>query len=220
MLFEKLSEIVDPEPHSAALNMALDETLLRTACEPLLRIYGWARPAVSFGHFGKFAEVEKAWPGRDWVRRWTGGGSVPHGEDFTYTLIVPRAHACARLTARESYRLIHEQIARLLRAAGSTVSVATAASIKVSAACFDNAVEFDVLTPDGKVAGAAQRRTLWGLLHQGSIQLPGLHGAFGHRLAESLASETSRREISAAEIDAAHEVSARKYATENWLRRF
>ena len=45
MLFEKMTEVLDPEPHGAALNMAIDEALLRTATEPLLRIYRWARPA-------------------------------------------------------------------------------------------------------------------------------------------------------------------------------
>ena len=83
MIFDELTEVADPEPHDAALNMALDEVLLRRAAGPLLRVYRWARPAVSFGYFGKVADAEAAWPGREMVRRWTGGGIVPHGADVT-----------------------------------------------------------------------------------------------------------------------------------------
>ena len=54
MLFEEIIEIIDPEPHDAALNMAIDEALLQTASLPLLRVYRWSRPAVSVGYFGRF----------------------------------------------------------------------------------------------------------------------------------------------------------------------
>lgn len=219
MLFETLTEIADPEPHGAALNMALDEVLLRGAAVPMLRIYRWAQPAVSFGYFGKFAEVEAAWPEREPVRRWTGGGIVPHGEDLTYTLIVPRAHPFAQRSARDSYRVIHEGVAALLRRAGLTVSVAAQAHEKRSAACFENPAESDVLTATGKIAGAAQRRTQWGLLHQGSIQLSPLPDELRARLASQWASARTVRELTVAELAAAETLAAQKYATEAWLRR-
>lgn len=219
-LFAQLTEIADAEPYGAALNMALDEVLLRSAHEPLVRIYRWAQPAVSFGYFGKFADVERAWPEREIVRRWTGGGAVPHGDDLTYTLIVPRAHAFARLAARESYRLIHERIAALLGAAGQSVAVAPHAHAPVSNACFENAVEFDVLAAEGKVAGAAQRRTQWGLLHQGSIQGLALPESVPRQLASFLGREVARGAISTEQMTAASELAAEKYATAAWLKRF
>ena len=95
VLFEKIIEIRDETPHSAPLNMALDEVLLGDICEPLLRIYRWEGAAVSFGYFGRYAPVAAAWPGRALVRRMTGGGVVPHGSDLTYSLIVPAGHAFA-----------------------------------------------------------------------------------------------------------------------------
>src|SRR5258706_594076 len=172
MIFHDLTEVLDPEPHGAALNMAIDEALLRGARGPLLRVYRWRRAALSFGYFGKYSAVAARWPGRELVRRWTGGGEVAHGADCTYTLIVPRAHAFCRLSAVESYRVIHEHIAALLGAA-----VAAVAEPKVSAVCFENAVRFDVVNGARKVAGAAQRRTAHGLLHQGSIDADPLEGA-------------------------------------------
>ena len=219
MLFEKLTEVLDPEPHDAALNMALDEVLLGRADGPVLRVYRWARRAVSFGYFGKVADVEAAWPGREMVRRWTGGGIVPHGADVTYTLLVPRGCAFFRLGAEESYRVIHERIAALLVEQGSAVRVAAAASAKVSDACFENPARYDLLTDGGKIAGAAQRRTRAGLLHQGSIQGAALPADFGARLGNAFASEVSARPLTEDALAEARELSAKKYGTDAWLRR-
>src|SRR5215470_11319638 len=43
--------------HSAALNMAIDEAVLQSATVPSIRFYRWQSPALSFGYFGKFADV-------------------------------------------------------------------------------------------------------------------------------------------------------------------
>ncbi|MDQ2919081.1 MAG: octanoyltransferase, partial [Verrucomicrobiota bacterium] len=79
----------DREPRAAAINMALDEALFEYATVPLLRFYSWARPSLSFGYFGLFAEVADQIQERDIVRRWTGGGIVLHGTDLTYSVILP-----------------------------------------------------------------------------------------------------------------------------------
>ena len=220
MLFDELTEVLDPEPHDAALNMALDEVLLGRAVGPALRVYRWARPAVSFGYFGKVTDAEKAWPGREMVRRWTGGGIVPHGADVTYTLIVPRASEFFRLSAEESYRAIHEGIAALLVEQGSAVRVAAATSAKISDACFENPARYDLLTDGAKIAGAAQRRTRAGLLHQGSVQGAALPVDFGARLGKALAIKVSARPLADAELAEGRTLSRSKYATSAWLRRF
>ncbi len=219
MLFAELTEVLDPEPHDAALNMALDEVLLASCTGPLLRVYRWARPAVSFGYFGKVADVEAAWPGREMVRRWTGGGSVPHGADVTYTLLVPRACAFARRAPEESYRVIHEHLAALLAAHGAEVRVTAVASARVSAACFENPARYDILAAEGKIAGAAQRRTRAGLLHQGSIQGAARPADFGAQLGPAFATALAQRPLTADELAAARALAAAKYATAAWLRR-
>jgi lipoate-protein ligase A len=220
MLFEEIVEIIDPEPHAAALNMAIDEALLHGASSPILRVYRWIRPSLSFGYFGRFDSVADACPGREMVRRWTGGGVVSHGEDFTYTLIVPRSLPFFRHSARESYRMIHEKIAAHLRDAGRAVGVAAQASGKISDACFENPVAFDLLADGMKVAGAAQRRAEGGLLHQGSIRFPGMTLCFSEGLAGIMAPKVARRELSAREMETAQVLAAQKYATEAWLRKF
>ena len=220
MLLEKLTEVLDPEPHGAALNMAIDEVLLRRAAGPLLRIYRWSRPAISFGYFEKVAGVRT--PGHEWemVRRWTGGGIVLHGEDVTYTLIVPAAHGFMTRSARESYRAIHECLAGTLRGAGVETSLVASAAAKVSPGCFENPVEADLLAGSRKIAGAAQRRTRWGLLHQGSVQGVGPAENLVARMGRAFADEVVRRSLSGEEIAEAQLLAGEKYGCEAWLRRF
>jgi lipoate-protein ligase A len=219
MLFEKLVEMLDPEPHSAALNMAIDEVLLARAGEPTLRIYRWERASVSFGYFGKLEHVESAWPRREMVRRWTGGGIVPHGEDVTYTLVVPRSCEFFRIGAAESYRAIHECIASLLNETGCDVRIAPRAASKISDACFENPARYDLLADGGKIAGAAQRRTRAGLLHQGSIQGVPMDGDFRAGLAGRFGRRIVQRVLDADAIAWAQALAAAKYATDAWLRK-
>ncbi|MGB8167591.1 MAG: hypothetical protein WCF18_08870 [Chthoniobacteraceae bacterium] len=220
MLFEKMTEVLDPEPHGAALNMAVDELLLRAAREPVLRVYRWDRPAISFGYFEKFAALSGRAHEREMVRRWTGGGVVVHGDDVTYTLIAPASHPFARLPAGESYRQIHGAIALALRGNGVETSLAASSSAKISSGCFENPAEADVLAGERKVAGAAQRRTRWGLLHQGSIQGIAIAEDFTTRLASVFAAEIERRDLSRTELAEAETLAEEKYGSDVWLRRF
>ncbi len=205
-------EVLDPEPHDAALNMAIDETLLRAVTTPILRIYRWARPAVSFGYFGKWDDVVRAWPDREIVRRWTGGGFVLHGEDVTYSIIVPRAHPFFAVGPRESYRAIHECVARVIASA----SLAASAAQQISASCFGNPVPHDVLIADRKVAGAAQRRAKFGLLHQGSIQ--GVRvDVFA--LAKAFSSRVLHHPVGPEILTEAAQRSQERYARSEWTLR-
>ncbi len=219
MLFEDLVRLDDPEPHSAALNMAIDEALLRAAEKPLLRCYRWERAATSFGYFGKHADVARQSSTCDLVRRWTGGGVVPHGEDFTYSLIIPRGHQVHSLRTAESYRAVHAIIADVLGAVGRGVSLADSASPAASAACFESPVQHDLLIGAIKVAGAAQRRTQYGLLHQGSIQMGSLPGEFGRALASAFATQVSTRWLTTETVAKAEHLVTEKYGTDAWLRR-
>jgi lipoate-protein ligase A len=220
VLFETITVLLDPEPHGAALNMAIDEVLLHGATAPLLRLYSWSRPALSLGYFEKIADIEPTAAGRELVRRWTGGGVVLHGEDVTYTLIVPTACPFAQIPARESYRRIHEQVAFALRSAGVETQLAAQTAAKVSSGCFENPAEADLLAGSRKIAGAAQRRTRAGLLHQGSVLGPFSRGALAASLRLAFAPTADERPLTSAELSAATQLASERYATEAWLRRF
>src|SRR5437867_4217598 len=88
-LFTALDVCHDLAAHSAAMNMAIDETLLKSVAVPSIRFYRWQSPALSFGYFGRFADVAIYAGERDLVRRWTGGGIVFHGDDLTYSIVTP-----------------------------------------------------------------------------------------------------------------------------------
>ena len=219
VLFERLIEIRDPAPHPAALNMALDEVLLASAREPMLRLYRWERPAVSFGYFGKYADIAPAWHERELVRRMTGGGVVPHGDDVTYSLMVPGDHTFAQRTPRDIYRAVHEAIAELLEVSGVVSALASAADANGSGLCFESPSEFDLLAHNRKIAGAAMRRTREGLLLQGSLQCCPALDILGSRLSMAFSGRVSGREIAASEFSGAESLAAAKYGTREWTER-
>lgn len=218
VLFEQIIEIYDPEPHDAPLNMAIDEALLQRASMPTLRVYGWRERALSLGYFSRYVEAERAAAGRKMVRRWTGGGLVEHGEDITYTLIVPRDAVFFQHAPLESYRMIHEAIAEWLQARGISGRVAASSAEESSGACFAAHVRYDIVAGNLKVAGAAQRRTRWGLLHQGSILLPGK--TTSGDLAGTFARQPQHTDIDSDVLQTAQQIAEQKYATADWLRRF
>src|SRR3982074_1758229 len=160
----------DREPQSASLNMAVDEALLEDAAAPILRFYRWRQPSVSFGYFGLYSEVAGQSNEREIVRRWTGGGIVPHGDDVTYSVIIPASHPFFARSSPEFYAAFHDAIRGALDANGGQATLAHSAAPKVSENCFANAVRADVMSSGQKIAGAAHRRSRAGLLHQGSIQ--------------------------------------------------
>jgi lipoyl(octanoyl) transferase len=219
LLFDSLEFFTDEKPHSAPVNMAVDEVILRVVQTPALRIYRWERPAISFGYFEKFAAVEKQHPDRELVRRWTGGGIVPHGVDFTYSLFVPTGSPFLQLRAADSYCAIHQCVAEAMQRCGMQAAVAPSDAPKISQACFENPVRHDVLSGDRKIAGAAQRRTRFGLLHQGSIQAR-MPDNFGDELARTFSNSVVHRSLTTADLEAAYALAADKYASTEWMQRF
>ena len=220
MLFEKLIVHDDHALVSAAMNMAIDEALLEQATLPALRFYGWRQPSLSFGYFNKYAEIAGEADDRELVRRWTGGGTVPHGDDLTYSLVTPATEAAAALGPSAIYAALHAAIRDALREQGKTAQLATEGTPKVSEACFANPVCNDLLLDGRKIAGAAQRRTRGGFLHQGSIQLPDLPLAFRNRFAGALGRTIVCADYSPHLLTRAATLEAEKYGTDAWLRRW
>ncbi|HEX7861646.1 MAG TPA: hypothetical protein VF773_15020 [Verrucomicrobiae bacterium] len=156
-------------------NMALDEALLEQVAEigaPVLRLYGWSKPAATFGYSQHYREVEQWTSLRPIIRRPTGGGLVPHDADWTYTLVFPPNDAWYGLRAEESYRQVHDWVSASFRALEVQAELSECCDKPVLGRCFVGAEKFDVLAGGKKIAGAAQKRNKCGLLVQGSIQPP------------------------------------------------
>ncbi len=156
--------------------MALDEALLEAAQglgRPVLRFYAWSEPAASFGYSQHYADVASWTELRPLVRRPTGGGLVPHANDWTYSLVFPPGHSWYALPAAASYRRLHEWLHEAFARMSIPTSLSPARQKELPGRCFVGAEQFDLLCDGHKIAGAAQRRTRQGLLIQGSIQPPG-----------------------------------------------
>ncbi len=161
-----------------ACNMAIDDLLLETLPErplPLLRLYRWDRPAATIGRAQRFPEELTGT--YEVVRRPTGGGVVFHDADLTYTIVLPAGHWIVRQNRQESYRIIHEALQSALTMPARLQESESKNVDRSTMRCFVSPSRYDVMAPDGgKYAGAAQRRTRNGLLHQGSIQLSAVQG--------------------------------------------
>ena len=213
----------DPSPRSGAANMAVDQVLLENISDiPLLRFYSWDRPSVSFGYFESLATARTIFNEKtlDYIRRWTGGGIVDHRADLTYTLAIPHTHPWAALRGAESYRIIHEAVAEALNETETKCMLISENSGNDSVACFANPVAYDIVTPAGdKLAGAGQKRTRHGLLHQGSIigitDTSKWQASFTRLLTESVIPWTP--EVSF--FTAVNELVASRYGTQEWIEK-
>jgi lipoate-protein ligase A len=228
-LFANLTIYHDESPHSAAMNMAIDEALLATAVVPTIRFYRWRFPALSFGYFGKFSDVAIYAAERDLVRRWTGGGIVFHGDDLTYSIVIPASDPVFDESSIAIYEKIHRALADALNGVGERAVVAGGvdpggiALSKHAAAsgynCFANPVHADVMMGGRKIAGAAQRRTRRGLLQQGSIQGFAMKTDLAKKFAQALSANCSEFEANEEIFRRAREFAQQKYGPESWQRR-
>jgi lipoate-protein ligase A len=233
-LFQTLAVFHDQASHSAAINMAIDEAILDSTTAPLIRFYRWQSPAVSFGYFGRFADVIDQQGERDLVRRWTGGGIVFHGNDLTYSLVIPANHVLFAESSAAIYQKVHSALVDALAETGQRGIVAggdDSGSWQASAmpaktgisdagySCFANPVRADVMMNGRKVAGAAQRRTRRGLLQQGSIQGVDLGDRLAARFAQALSTNGHEYESDDHLLKRASELAQQKYATEIWMRK-
>ena len=183
----------DPIPRRGYDNMATDELLLRRQ-EAWLRVYGWAKPAVSFGYFDTRAVAGRIFPGAaEYIRRWTGGGIVDHRHGITYTLTLPAPPEGAPPYPPSShlYEWIHGALAHALQQSGVECSLLLSDAPDGGRACWASPVASDIVNPAGqKLAGAGQRRHRGAVLHQGLIQqcspLPGWERILAERLSKSV----------------------------------
>jgi lipoate-protein ligase A len=233
LLFTGLTVYRNGTPHSAAMNMAIDEALLEYATEPLIRFYRWQSLALSFGYFGRFADVAHYQRERDLVRRWTGGGIVFHGDDLTYSIVIPAVDAAFAESSMSIYETIHRGLVDALIETGqpavvagvggpgpSSVTIATRTGISDAGySCFENPMRADVIIDGRKVAGAAQRRTGRGLLQQGSIQGIDLQNDFAQRFTQALSADCSEGTLDGEILHRARELADQKYGAECWLRK-
>ena len=176
---QTIGRLLNMAANPAAMNMAVDEAMLlsqKKQPNPTLRFYTWSSPAFSFSYFQDIAsevDVEMCRAdGIELVKRMTGGGTVVHGWDLTYTLILPR-HAGEK-SISEAYQCIGQSLVTAFKKLGIPAEC-HAASINTSQTtqniCLTNPADYDVMYEEKKLAGVSVRRNRNGMMFQGYISL-------------------------------------------------
>jgi len=228
------------------MNMGIDESILmhrsRGENAPTIRLYGWSKPTVSIGYFQRLAEevdLDKAMQlGVGYVRRISGGGSVLHEHEVTYSLVASETDPTIPSDIQESIRLICGGVVSGLRELGIDAEFRPVN---------------DVVVGDRKVSGSAQTRKFHSILQHGTVLLEVDHpkalsilrraskakkhvagineclpgGASFERVSEALVRGFERElriklvigALSGSEGDLAAELAAGKYSTVEWNRR-
>ena len=148
-------------------NMAVDEALFLEKL-PAIRFYSWSEPSYSIGYFQSTHDCVFDHP---LVRRITGGGTVMHGEDLTYSIVLNLQTFSFLDSIKQSYFWIHQGILEALRGLGMPIEIFSDPTYENGQFCFQSPFPGDLVLGKFKVAGGAQRRRGGFLLHQGSIQL-------------------------------------------------
>ncbi len=220
VIFERMQLWMDPVSRPGPEAMAVDEWLLETTSCPVLRVYAWEGAWASLGYFGRIGEAQESLADVSWVRRWTGGGLVDHRADWTYTLVVPKTEPVSSSRGAESYREIHRILSLTLATEGIESRLCGGDLSSDAAWCFENPVSHDLLGSENrKLAGAGQRRSRTGLLHQGSVAIPALHPtARAEKFASLLAKTWQMFEREPCPIDIERRTNLR-YSRDEWLFR-
>lgn len=161
-------------------NMAIDHALLdgvaRPGALPVLRLYGFAPPALSLGRFQHAHDIldqDAIW--RDAlvvVRRPSGGQAVLHDGELTYCAAIGREHLHP-FSKREVYRLVAGILLRALERIGLDVRTAARRVGDLHHPdCFRTTGEYEVTDAMGrKLVGSAQLVSRTGALQHGSIPI-------------------------------------------------
>ncbi len=156
-------ELIRETPTPPALQMALDEVLLRRVGAglrpPTLRFWAWASRAVIIGRFQSLrneVDLEEARAmGVQVVRRLSGGGAmfVEPDRAITYSLYLPEG-LLEGVSFVDSYEALDSWVVGGFRELG----------VKASYAPLN-----DITSPEGKIGGAAQARRANAVLHHTTI---------------------------------------------------
>jgi lipoate-protein ligase A len=152
-------EVLAPSPHPAHMHMALDEVLLEQVIAgrrpPTMRLWRWVEKALVVGsHQSVMNEVDVASARQlEFVvtRRMSGGGTMLCEPDrtFTYSMYLPET-LVAGISFRKSYALLDEWAVEAFQGVGVPASYR-----EIN----------DIISPRGKIAGAAQARRRGFVLH-------------------------------------------------------
>jgi len=178
-------EIVDSGVSSAQENMRFDARLLEELAgrlRPVLHFYDWKQDSITHGIFvdpSEFLDLEGASRlGFDIAKRPTGGGIVFHTWDLAFSVLIPASDNRYSSKTLENYEWVNQRVLQAVKEfVGDhlpftlTPEDGALADNASSRFCMARPTKYDVVWQGRKIAGAAQRKTRDGFLHQGTIAL-------------------------------------------------
>jgi lipoate-protein ligase A len=146
---------------------------------PTLRFYAWSPPCLSLGRSQALADVDLAAckaAGIDTVRRPTGGRSILHIDELTYSVALLQTDPRSEGGVVEGYRRLSEGLVAGLRQLG--VPAVQAVGVGRSnegqtAICFETPADYEITVAGRKLVGSAQWRARGGVLQHGTLPLCG-----------------------------------------------
>ncbi len=168
-------------PLRGALNMALDETLLRRSASeaplPTLRFYSWQPHCLSLGRLQKTLPPGALLPASerdfDLVRRPTGGRAVWHERELTYSISAPLSFLPGDAqSVQGAYEWISRGFTLGLQSLGVVSELAPSPKPSEGGPnCFAQSAACDFQVGGKKLIGAAQCRLNGAFLQHGSLLL-------------------------------------------------
>ena len=156
-------EVIPPSGHAAHMHMALDEVLLDQVISgrrpPTMRLWRWIESALVIGsHQSVLNEVDQRAAkelGFVVTRRMSGGGTMlcEPERTITYSMYVPES-IVAGVSFRKSYALLDDWVVERFQELGVPASYR-----EIN----------DIISPRGKIGGAAQARRRGFVLHHTTI---------------------------------------------------
>ncbi|MBS0653380.1 MAG: hypothetical protein JSR39_07635 [Verrucomicrobia bacterium] len=178
-------EILDTGIRSAAENMQIDAELLEGAWDktrPILHLYDWEGDCATYGYFvdpGKYLNLDGVKKRNlNLARRPTGGGIVFHVWDMAFSVVVPSCRPEFSLNTLDNYGFVNRAVLGAVKEFIREHSDLTlipedfaAMDLQCQHFCMAKPTKYDLVLEGKKIAGAAQRKTKGGFLHQGTISL-------------------------------------------------
>ena len=177
--------LIEREAATAAANMGYDAELLKEldpAGQPILHLYDWVRPSLTYGFFAqpeKLLNLEAVERHNfDLARRPTGGGVVFHVWDLAFSVLIPAESSLFSQNTLDNYELINQVVFGVVQEfvgksalMSLTPHDAMMKNPEQAFFCMARPTKYDLVVGKKKIAGAAQRKMKQGFLHQGTIAL-------------------------------------------------
>jgi lipoate-protein ligase A len=166
-----------------ATNMAVDQAIMEAVAAetvpPTLRFYAWEPACLSLGYMQPLADIDRARlaaHGWNLVRRMTGGRSILHTDELTYSVAVKAEDPIVAGSIVESYRNLSRALLWGLHDLGANAG----ADKRVEQmprdkgpVCFEVPSHYEITVGGKKLVGSAQVRKLGAVLQHGTLPLTG-----------------------------------------------